>query len=177
MTMGHVFIGTSLDGFIARENGDIDWLVRFSAQGEDHGFEAHMARVDGVIMGRGTFETISDIDPWIYDKPVLVLTRSLAPSDLPQRLVGKVEFLSASPEEAMDLAASRGWRGAYIDGGQVIQAFLRAGLIADMVISRVPVLIGRGLPLFGALEADLTLQHVETRSFPSGLVQSHYKVR
>ena len=176
MTTGHVFIGTSLDGFIARENGDIGWLVGFSALGEDHGFDAHMARIDGVIMGRGTFEAIKDIQPWVYQKPVLVLTRSLRQADLPEQLAGKVEFISAAPREVMDLAASRGWRAAYVDGGQVIQSFLREGLIEDMVISRLPVLIGSGLPLFGTLDADLALQHLHTRSFPSGLVQSHYKL-
>jgi len=176
MTTGHVFIGTSLDGFIARRNGDIDWLVGFSALGEDHGYDAHMARVDGLVMGRGTFETVRDFDPWPYDKPVLVLSRTLTPAAVPPQLAGKVEVLDASPQQAMEQAAARGWTGVYVDGGAVIQSFLRAGLIADMVVSRVPVLIGEGRPLFGPLDADLALHHEWTRTFPSGLVQSFYRV-
>lgn len=176
MATGHVFVGTSLDGFIARSNGAIDWLVRFSTLREDHGFNAHMARMDGVIMGRGTFEAVENMDPWIYSKPVLVLSKSLLRADLPDRLSGKVEVISATPKEVMEVAACRGWRRVYIDGGKVIQAFLRDGLVEDMVISSVPVLIGKGLPLFGALERDLALEHLHTRSFASGLVQSHYRI-
>ena len=177
MPTGHVFIGASLDGFIARCDGDIEWLTGFSSLGEDHGFDAHMAKVDGIIMGRGTFEAVKDIEPWFYEKPVLVLSRTLAGSDVPNALRGSVEIINASPNEAMMIAEERGWRGVYIDGGAVIQSFLRARLIEDMVISRVPVLIGEGLPLFGALDDDVVLKHVETKSFPSGLVQSHYRVR
>jgi dihydrofolate reductase len=174
---GHVFIGTSVDGFIARRDGDLGWLTGFSSLGEDHGYDAHMARVDGIIMGRGTFEAVKDIEPWVYDKTVLVLSRTMIGSDIPQALQDKVELIHALPNEAMMIAEERGWRGVYIDGGAVMQSFLRAGLIDDMVISRVPVLIGEGLPLFGALNADVVLEHIETRSFKSGLVQSHYRVR
>lgn len=177
MPTGHVFIGASLDGFIARRNGDIQWLTGFSSLGEDHGFDAHMARVDGIIMGRGTFEAVKNIEPWFYEKPVLVLSRTLAGSDVPHALRSGVEFVNGSPIEAMMIAEERGWRGVYIDGGAVIQSFLRAGLIEDMVISRVPVLIGEGLPLFGALDDDVVLEHIETKSFPSGLVQSRYRVK
>lgn len=177
MPTGHVFIGTSLDGFIARRDGDIDWLTGFSSLGEDHGYAAHIDRVDGIIMGRGTFEAVKGFEPWPYDRPVLVLSRRLAETDIPDALRGKVEIIDAAPPDAMKLGGERGWRGVYVDGGAVIQSFLRAGLIDDMVISRVPVLIGEGLPLFGRLEGDVALEHVETKSFPSGLVQSFYRVR
>lgn len=177
MTSGHVFIGTSLDGFIARRNGDISWLTGFSAQGEDHGFDAHMARVDAVVMGRGTYDAIKDMRPWFYSKPVVVLSRTLKAPDVPEEIGDKVEILDASPKEAMAAFAARGWKRVYVDGGMVIQSFLRAGLIEDMVISRIPVLIGEGISLFGALTTDVTLHHLATRSFPSGLVQSSYRVR
>jgi dihydrofolate reductase len=176
MPTGHVFIGTSLDGFIARTNGAIEWLTEFSNLGEDHGYDAHMARVDGIIMGRGTFEAVKDIEPWFYAKTVLVLSQTLTNNDVPQALRGKVEIIDVTTQEAMMIAAERGWRSVYIDGGAVIQSFLRDGLISDLVISRVPVLIGDGLPLFGALPADIELEHVETSAFPSGIVQSFYRV-
>lgn len=177
MPTGHVFIGTSVDGFIARRNGDIGWLTGFSSLGEDHGYDTHIDRVDGIVMGRGTFDVVKGFDPWPYSKPVIVLSRSLSPVAIPAALHGKVEIINASPHEAMTIAEDRGWRGVYVDGGVVIQSFLRAGLIEDMVISRVPVLIGDGLPLFGPVQGDIALDHVETRSFPSGLVQSFYRVK
>ena len=98
MPTGHVFIGTSLDGFIARRDGAIDWLTGFSSLGEDHGYDAHINRVDGIIMGRGTFETVKGFEPWPYSKPVLVLSRTLAQTDIPDALRGKVEIINASPQ-------------------------------------------------------------------------------
>lgn len=177
MTTGHVFIGTSLDGFIARRNDDIAWLTDYPTLGEDHGFNAHMERVDAVVMGRGTYNVIKDMRPWYYSKPVVVLSSTLQPSAIPQEIADKVEVMDASPEMAMADFAARGWNAVYVDGGQTIQSFLRAGLIQDLVISRIPVLIGEGISLFGALEHDIMLEHVATRAFPSGLVQSTYRVK
>ncbi|MBJ3784808.1 dihydrofolate reductase family protein [Devosia sediminis] len=177
MTTGHVFIGTSLDGFIARKNDDIAWLADYPTLGEDHGFNAHMARVDGVVMGRGTYEVIKHMRPWYYSKPVVVLSTSLTQADIPEEIADKVEVMKATPEEAMRTLGERGWKAAYVDGGSVIQSFLRAGLIEDLVISRIPVLIGEGISLFGPLDADLMLEHVDTKAFPSGLVQSLYRVK
>ena len=177
MITGHVFIGTSLDGFIARKNHDIAWLTEYPTPGEDHGFNAHMARVDGVIMGRGTYNAIKDMRPWYYSKPVVVLSRSLGQADIPTEIADKVEVMDGTPEEVMRILGERGWKAAYVDGGSVIQSFLRAGLVDDLVISRIPVLIGEGISLFGPLEADLVLEHQSTKAFPSGLVQSTYRVK
>ncbi|KFL30722.1 deaminase/reductase [Devosia riboflavina] len=177
MPSAHVFIATSLDGFIARRDDDIDWLTSFSALGEDHGYNTHIAKMDGIIMGRGTYEKVLTFDQWYYEKPVLVLSSSLDPDSVPDRLEGKVEIVSATPGAAMDLAAARGWNRIYADGGKLIQSFLRAGFVEDMIISRIPILLGDGIPLFGPLERDIGLEHIETKSFPSGLVQSHYRVK
>lgn len=177
MPSAHVFIATSLDGYIARKNDDIDWLTSFSALGEDHGYNAHIAKMDGIIMGRGTYEKVRTFDQWYYEKPVLVLSSSLDPASVPDTLKDKVEIIPATPEAAMDIAAARGWQRVYADGGQLIQSFLRAGFIDDMVISRIPILLGEGIPLFGPLGADIALDHIETKSFPSGLVQSRYRVK
>ena len=177
MPSAHVFIATSLDGYIARKNDDIDWLTHFSSLGEDHGYNTHIAKMDGIIMGRGTYEKVLTFDQWYYEKPVLVLSRSLDPVSVPDHLKDKVEILAATPAEAMDLAASRGWQRIYADGGKLIQSFLRAGLIEDLIISRIPILLGDGIPLFGPLDQDIALDHIETKSFPSGLVQSHYRVK
>lgn len=177
VTTGHVFIATSLDGFIARDDGDIAWLESASAAGEDHGYERFVASVDGVVMGRGTYEKVLAFDRWPYRKPVVVMSRSLDPDAVPARLSGKAEIVAESPEATLRRLSMRGWTRAYIDGGQLVQSFLRAGLIDDMVITRVPVLLGSGRPLFGPLPRDVSLDHIETTAFPSGLVQSTYRVR
>ncbi|MBX9457082.1 MAG: dihydrofolate reductase family protein [Rhizobium sp.] len=177
MTTGHVFIATSLDGFIARPDGSIDWLPGLESDpGENYGYDDFLATVDGLVMGRGAFEKVLEFGEWPYPKPVIVLTRSLDGSTLRADLRDKVEFSALTPRELMDSLGARGWNRVYVDGGKIIQAFLREGLIADMVVTRVPVLIGDGLPLFGAIGRDIRLTHRETRGYPSGLVQSRYTV-
>ena len=167
-----VFIGTSLDGFIARTNGDLDWLP--PGGGEEHGYDAFMATVDALVIGRKTYETVLTFDTWPYgEKPVYVLsTRALAPA-LPGAVV---ERLSGAPVEIVAQLAARGVGHVYVDGGITIQGFLQAGLIQRLIITRVPVLIGEGIPLFGALPHDVRLRHVATRQYASGLVQSEYQI-
>ena len=167
-----VFIGTSLDGFIARANGDLDFLP--PGGGEPHGYDEFMATVDALVIGRKTFETVLAFDTWPYsEKPVFVLsTNRLAPA--PPGAV--VEHMSGEPAEIVSQLAARGIGHIYVDGGITIQRFLQAGLIQRLIITRVPVLIGAGIPLFGALERDIALRHVATRQYRSGLVQSEYLV-
>ena len=176
MITGHVFIATSLDGYIARPDGDIDWLLARDDPREDHGYDAFIADKDAIVMGRGSYEKVATFDAWPYDRPVLVLSRELAGAPVPDRLRGKVRFADLSPLDAMRELEQDGARRVYVDGGRIVQAFLRAGLIADMVVTTVAVLIGAGRPLFGELPADRDLALVASRSFPSGLVQSTYRV-
>jgi dihydrofolate reductase len=168
-----VFIGTSLDGFIARANGDLDFLP--PGGGEPHGYDEFMATVDALVIGRKTFEAVLTFDAWPYgEKPVFVLsTRPLARAPLG----AVVERMSGAPDDIASQLAARGIRHIYVDGGITIQRFLQAGLIQRLIITRVPVLIGAGIPLFGALKRDITLEHVATRQYASGLVQSDYVVR
>ncbi len=167
-----VFVGTSVDGYIARVNGDLDFLP--PGGGEPHGYEEFISTVDALVIGRKTFETVLKFDAWPYgEKPVFVLsTRTLAP--VPHDAV--VERMSGEPAEILSTLEARGFRHAYVDGGITVQRFLRAGLIQRLIITRVPVLIGSGIPLFGALERDVVLRHVGTRQYASGLVQSEYVV-
>ncbi|OYW54418.1 MAG: deaminase [Rhodobacterales bacterium 17-64-5] len=177
MPTGHVFIATSLDGYIARPDGQLDWLIRPEHAGEDHGYAAFMARIDAILMGRGTYEAVVGFDPWPYDKPVLVLSRHLAGTEPPDHLRSKVSFADLPPRAAMDQLGQQGAARVYVDGGQIVQAFLRQGLITDIVLSRLPVLIGAGRSLFGPTGGDIHLVHERTDTFPSGLVQSRYEVR
>jgi dihydrofolate reductase len=170
--MASVFVGTSLDGFIARLNGDLDFLP--AGGGEPHGYDEFMATVDALVIGRKTFETALTFDPWPYGKkPVFVLSsHALAPT--PTGAV--VERMSGAPAEIISQLATRRIRHIYVDGGITIQRFLRAGLIQRLIVTRVPVLIGEGIPLFSTLPHDVTLRHVATRQYASGLVQSEYEV-
>ena len=176
MVTTHVFIAVSLDGYIARQNDDIDWLLQRDDPAEDHGYEAFIADKEWIVMGRGSYEKVLTFDTWPYDRPVLVLSRRLADTPVPDALRGKVQFSGRTPKEVLDDLARQNARRVYLDGGQVIQSFLREGLVADMVITTVPVLLGSGKSLFGALPEDIDLTLVSSRSFPSGLVQSHYRV-
>ncbi len=167
-----VFVGTSLDGFIARTHGGLDFLS--PGGDEPHGYEEFMATIDALVIGRNTFDTVLAFDTWPYgEKPVVVLSsRPLAPT--PQG--ARVEHMSGPPADVVSRLAARGIGHIYVDGGITIQAFLQAGLIQRLIISRVPVLIGVGIPLFGTLRHDIALTHVATRHYASGLVQSEYVV-
>lgn len=176
MPTGHVFIAASLDGFIARRDGDIDWLMRHDDSGEDNGYYKFIDTIDGILMGRASFEKVLTFDEWHYTRPVVVPSQTLTNADVPEKLTGKVEIVPDTPEQLMQRAADRGWKRLYVDGGKLIQSFLRAGHIEDLVISTIPTLIGDGIPLFGPLDADILLEHVDTTAFPSGIVQSTYRV-
>jgi dihydrofolate reductase len=167
-----VFVGVSVDGFLARADGALDFLP--PGGGEPHGYEEFMATVDALVIGRNTYETVLAFDAWPYGpKPVFVLsTRELRPA--PAGAV--VEHMSGDPADILSRLAARGIGHVYVDGGITIQRFLRAGLIQRLVVTRVPVLIGSGIPLFGATGRDIALRHVATRQYASGLVQSEYDV-
>jgi len=177
MPTGHVFIATSLDGFIARPDDRLDWLLKFDG-GSDTGYEAFIDSIDGIVMGRKSFQTVLGFGgDWPYSKPVVVMSRSLASTDIPVGLQEKVSVSATRPADLMEELALRGWRRAYIDGGQVIRAFLGAGLIEDMVITLAPILIGEGKPLFGGIGRDIALDLVASRTLAPGFVQSTYRVK
>ncbi len=177
MISGHVFIATSLDGYISRKDGEIDWLLSRGDQTEDHGYDKFIESMDGIVLGRGTYEKVMSFETWPYTKPVVVLSQSLSQPSLPENLKGKVRFMNLSPKDVMSLLTSEGWNKVYVDGGQVIQSFIRDNLIEDIVLTVVPVLIGSGRTLFGSLKDDVSVKHLKTTCFPSGLVQSVYKIK
>jgi dihydrofolate reductase len=167
-----VFIGASVDGFIARENGDLDWLPQ--GGGEPHGYDEFMASVDALIIGRKTYETVLGFEEWPYgSKAVFVLSSGPLKPAPPGALV---ERMSGDPQAIAAQLEARGFQHAYVDGGITIQGFLRAGLIQRLIVTRVPVLIGSGVSLFGPTGRDIALKHVATRQYASGLVQSEYEV-
>ncbi len=170
-----VFVGTSVDGFIARQNGDLDWLP--TGGGEPHGYDEFIATIDTIVIGRKTFETVLAFDTWPYGKKqVVVLSSHRVDLSVARTRGGIVEQMGGEPAEIVSTLAARGVQHIYVDGGVTVQRFLRSGLIQRLVITRVPVLIGDGIPLFGSLPKDVRLRHIATRSYPSGLVQSEYEV-
>lgn len=171
-----VYIATSLDGFIARKNGGVDWLSNIDKvdANEDYGFAEFFGSVSCLVMGRNSFEKVLSFGGWPYGgKRVVVMTKSL--SSLPEDTPGEVELFSGSPEALVEKLKNEGEEHLYIDGGLLIQSFLRAGLIDEIVLTWIPILIGEGLPLFGPLDEDIKLEHTETKTFDNGLVQSKYR--
>lgn len=174
-----VYIATSLDGFIAREDDGLDWLPGAGGEDEiadeDLGFQEFMDTVDVLVMGRNTYEVVLSFGQWPYgSKRVIVL--SSRPVQIPEDQSGTVEWRSCSAAELVKELSESGAEHIYVDGGKTIQGFLEAGLIQEIIITKIPVLIGSGIPLFGPLSKDVRLAHTETRSFDNGLVQSKYQV-
>lgn len=168
-----VFVGTSVDGFIARPDGALDFLP--PGGGEPHGYDEFIATVDTIVIGRNTYETVRGFEAWPYGRKRVVVL-STGPLDLTVVKDGVVEQMAGAPAEIATKLAATGARHLYVDGGITIQGFLRAGLVTRLVVTRVPVLIGQGIPLFGSLPHDVRLRHVVTRQYPSGLVQSEYEM-
>ena len=168
-----VFVGTSLDGFLARPNGDFDFLPPDG--GEPHGYEEFMAGIDALVIGRNTFEAVLKLPSWPYTgKRVVVL--SSRPIDQSAGGRATVELMSGAPADIVSRLAATGSQHLYIDGGITIQSFIRAGLVERLIVTRVPVLIGSGIPLFGPVAHDIKLRHVATRQYATGLVTSEYRL-
>lgn len=166
-----VFVGTSLDGFIARRQGQLDFLPE---EPEPHGYDEFIATIDCHVIGRKTFEFVASYPGWAYgEKPVIVLSSQTLDFS---SIRGRVEQMAGDPAEVVAKLSARGFNHAYVDGGVTVQRFLRAGLIDRITVTRVPVLIGDGIPLFGALPHDVKLRHIATQTYPSGLVKSEYEV-
>lgn len=171
------YIATSLDGYIARENGELDWLPGSDgvSDGEDYGFKEFFESVDVLVMGRNTFEIVLSFGKWPYGKK-RVIVMSTQEVSIPEKLADSVEARSCSPTELVDEIEKSGAIHIYVDGGKTIQGFINAGLLTEITITKVPVLIGSGIPLFGIVDTDIELQHIETMSYENGFVQSKYEI-
>lgn len=173
-----VFVGASLDGFIARSDGSIDWLqpaYTGAPPDEDFGFAEFIGSVDALVIGRNTFEQVLTFDEWAYGAtPVVVISRTL--SALPAGTPATVSLSAESPADLVARLSAEGARHLYIDGGRTIQSFLAAGLIDELTITILPILLGTGKPLFGPLPADVHLTHAGTKAYDFGFVQLKYRV-
>src|SRR6476659_7707256 len=168
-----VYIGTSLDGFIARKNGDIDWLVQFANDEAIHAYEEFMNRIDAILIGRGTFEKVLSFPSWPYEKEVFVLSTTI--KKVPDIAREKVAVLAMKPADVLSYLSGKGFSSIYVDGGKVIQDFLKEDLVDELIISKAPMLIGSGIPLFSHLDTDLQFRHLRTEVHSNGLVRSYYE--
>lgn len=163
-----VFIAMSLDGYIARADGSIDWLQIVHPVDEAHGYKAFFDSIDTIVVGRSTYETVLAFDEWPYaGKRVIVMTHREA-----QSRNGETFFAGS----VTDLAAALGdARRVYVDGGNVIGQFFAASLIDDVTVSVIPIILGGGIRLFSGGEGEHRLYLESERSWPSGLVQMRYR--
>lgn len=170
-----VFIATSLDGYIAGKNGEIDWLDMVpNTENNDMGWFALMDEIDAIVMGRATFDIVDNYaGEWHYQKPVFVLSNSL--KELPEKYDGKASLLSGTVDEILKTVHDQGYHKLYVDGGSVIQEFIKKDLIHELRITKIPIILGDGIPLFSALGNSLQFTHIKTEVFLNELVQSQYK--
>lgn len=172
-----VFIATSLDGYIADKDGGLDWLHSIpNPENLDMGWKDLIERIDAIVMGRKTFDTVCNFDSdWPYSKPVFVLSNSM--KSIPDGYEGKAEPIKGSLSEVMEAIHRKGYKHIYVDGGVTVQSFLKEDLIDEMIITVIPILLGGGAPLFGELPKPMAFEHVKTEVFLSALVQNHYRRR
>lgn len=170
----YVNIAASIDGYIATQDGGIDWLPDISDSQDDYGFEEFLEKIDAIIMGRKTYEKVLSFGIWPYTKKVFVLTTSLR--EVPENLVGKVEYISGDIEEIVGELNNKGFKNLYIDGGQTIQSFLKKNMIDELIITRIPIILGKGIPLFGSLEKPIKIKEVETKVINKTIVTNTYKI-
>lgn len=170
-----VYIGTSLDGYIAAADGGLDWLEFVPVpDGDDLGFADFMHQIDAVVMGRTTFETVVGFGMgWSYPKPGLILSSKI--NSVPSGFSGQVSFTSGTPQEIVEHATSLGYRNLYIDGGTTIQNFLREDMIDELIVTQIPILLGGGVHLFGQLDGPLGFELVDCETLAGQLVKRRYR--
>ncbi len=170
-----VYIATSIDGYIADRNGGLEWLDMVAIpEGTDMGYERLMEQTDALVMGRNTYETVCGFDAdWPYTKPVFVLSNSL--QKIAEEYKDKAYLIKGSPAEVLEQLHRKKYHQLYIDGGNTIQRFLRADLIDELIITKIPILLGGGVSLFADLPKALEFECIGSEIFAGELIQSRYK--
>ena len=180
-----VYIATSADGYIATTDGGVNWLHTAGDQdadmgdNPDMGFGSFIDSIDCMIMGRKCMEMISSMDltpeQWPYgDTHIVVLSNTV--KEPPENLLGKVEMYSGDIQSLIKKLETNGFKHAYIDGGSTITSFINLKLIDKMTITKAPVLLGEGIPLFGKINQSVKLENAEATAFPNEFIQIKYDV-
>jgi len=170
----YIYIAATIDGFIADKNGGIDWLMEIPGpDNNDYGFGEFMKKIDGIIMGRKTFEKALTFNEWIYSKKVFVLSNTL--KTIPASFFDKAEIINGTLTSILSRLKAKGLNNLYIDGGITIQNFIKEDLIDEMIITRVSILLGGGIPLFGELNDLTKFKVISTQILNEFLVKTHYR--
>ncbi|AUP80788.1 dihydrofolate reductase family protein [Flavivirga eckloniae] len=170
-----VFLGKSIDNYIAGKNGELDWLDMIpNPEQNGMGYYELMDEIDAIVMGKTTFESVISFDiDWPYKKHVFVLSYTL--KDIPENLKDKVTLLSGTETDVLDAIHKKGFNNLYIDGGKTVQNFLKQDLIDELRLTTIPIILGDGVPLFDVLPKSMVFNHVKTEVFLNQIVQSHYQ--
>jgi len=170
-----VYIATSIDGYIADKDGNIDWLyIVENPDKDDLGWSEFIKNIDAIVMGKNTFEKILSFNMgWHYQKPVFILSNSM--KEIPEGFTDKIEIISGTPQEVTELLHNKGFNNIYVDGGTTVQQFLKEDLIEELIITKIPILLGGGIPLFKELDNQMVFELVETKIMINHLVQIKYK--
>lgn len=183
--MCSVYIATSIDGYIATDEGNIDWLHTSGDQNidinqnSDMGFNEFISSIDCIVMGRKCMEMISSFnltpDQWPYgNTKIYALSNSM--KQAPENVRDKVEMYSGDIQELVDKLENDGYKHAYIDGGMTITSFLNKKLINKIIITKAPIILGRGIPLFGKLDKSIILANSKATILPNNFIQVEYSV-
>jgi len=174
-TTNKVFLGISLDGYISGKDGDLEWLEMIPNPNQsDLGYFAFMAGVDALLMGRTTYETVLGFDiDWPYEKPVFVLSNTL--TSVPEKLEGKVILVKGELKDVLSSIQAKGYNSLYIDGGKIVQSFLKEDLVDEITLTQIPIILGCGVRLFDELPKSIKLELVKSEVLLDQIVQSHYK--
>ena len=161
-----VYIASSLDGYIARKNGDIDWLPEASESGYDDFYKS----IDTVILGKTTYDQVLTFGKYPYnDKKSFVFSKTSQNTD------NNVEFVSDVEKFVKDGFPGAGKNVWLVGGAKIIGSFLKQGAIDEIIITQIPIVLGNGISLFGDLESQINLELLKTKKF-GPLVDLHYKV-
>ncbi|MDH5655337.1 MAG: dihydrofolate reductase family protein [Spirochaetia bacterium] len=168
----NVYIASSLDGYIARTDGGLDWLSIAEKEGEDYGFSKFFSSIDTIVMGRNTFDIVKEFKPWPYSEKQCIIYTSR-----PAEVLHNEKYFSGSISELYEFIQKSGADNVYADGGRLIQGFLEHDYIDEITISIIPILLGDGIPLFGKMQKNIKLHLMESVRFETGLVQVRYRLK
>lgn len=167
-----IYLATSIDGYIARKDGNLDWLDRVGGFDEDYGFQKLLDSIDAVILGRNTYEVAASVLDWPYKgKRIVVLSRSL------KTVREEAELFQGDLTQLISQLHSDGIQHIWIDGGVTISQFLELQMVDCITLSVIPIILGSGIPLFRAMGQELACRLISSQSYPSGLVQLKYEIK
>lgn len=175
-SQGYVFMAASLDGFVAREDNSLDWLMKYGVDENDNSFEEFTKNMDALVMGSGTYKTVIGFDQWPYKMHTYVMSRALTQNDVPEELQDKVTIKNLDPNELMKFLYENDLKKIYVDGGKLVQSFISKGLVSEITLTQIPILIGKGKRLFGELEKDIDLELITSKPMKFGFIQNHYRI-